>query len=243
MQSLALPLVEDMLVQAATDYGVQPAWQMMWGGLRLWQLWDLDLPLAAWQNEVARWLLAEPMQEYGVYPQLPGHYTELCAQHRLWMASPAEIGIPLLCQVSRSGNEDWLMSAYVPSRAPMYLPARYPPEYDRMMTDIYGYNHLDEAVAVETLIEYAVTTYGRAQLPALVAGLGQYTSWDTLIPAVYGVPVVEFQAGWQAYVTPRTALALDDPIEKNIPAAYNRSIELSVVSTRQRGRPACPQAQ
>ncbi len=41
MQSLALPLVEDVLAQAAAYYGAPSGWQMMQGGLRLWQLWDL----------------------------------------------------------------------------------------------------------------------------------------------------------------------------------------------------------
>jgi hypothetical protein len=50
------------------------------------------------------------------------------------------------------------------------------------------------------LIDYAVTTYGREQLPMLVAGLGHYDRWETLIPAVYGVSAAEFEAGWQAYL-------------------------------------------
>lgn len=50
------------------------------------------------------------------------------------------------------------------------------------------------------LIEYAVTTYGRERLPALVAGLGRYEGWKTLIPTVYGVSSAEFEAGWQAYL-------------------------------------------
>jgi hypothetical protein len=34
----------------------------------------------------------------------------------------------------------------------------------------------------------------------LVAGLGQYESWDTLLLAVYGISAAEFEAGWQAYL-------------------------------------------
>jgi hypothetical protein len=55
-------------------------------------------------------------------------------------------------------------------------------------------------VALATLIEYAVATYGHERLPGLVAGLGQSESWGTLIPAVYGVSSAEFEAGWQAYL-------------------------------------------
>ena len=49
-------------------------------------------------------------------------------------------------------------------------------------------------------IEYAVPTYGRDRLPALMASLGQSDSWDTLLPAVFGVSAAAFEAGWQAYL-------------------------------------------
>lgn len=52
-------------------------------------------------------------------------------------------------------------------------------------------HHQGRTVALATLIEHAVAAYGRDRLPALVAGLGQYDTWDALLPAVYGV------TGWQ----------------------------------------------
>lgn len=55
-------------------------------------------------------------------------------------------------------------------------------------------------MAAETIVEYAVDAYSRERLPALLGGLGEYETWDTLIPAVFGVPADEFEAGWQAYV-------------------------------------------
>ena len=61
-------------------------------------------------------------------------------------------------------------------------------------------HHPSQPVALATLIEYAVAIYGREHLPALVAGLGQYDSWETLLPAVLGVSGTEFEAGWQAYL-------------------------------------------
>jgi hypothetical protein len=41
-----------------------------------------------------------------------------------------------------------------------------------------------------------IIAIGRERLPVLVAGLGQYDSWATLIPAVYGVSPAEFEARW-----------------------------------------------
>jgi hypothetical protein len=48
--------------------------------------------------------------------------------------------------------------------------------------------------------------YGCERLPALVAGLGQSESWETLWPAVYGVSAAEFEAGWQLYLTTQYGL-------------------------------------
>jgi hypothetical protein len=64
----------------------------------------------------------------------------------------------------------------------------------------YTAGHWEQTLALATLIEYVVTTYGREQLPALLAALGQHESWETLIPAIYGVSAIEFEAGWQAYL-------------------------------------------
>lgn len=50
-------------------------------------------------------------------------------------------------------------------------------------------------------VEYAVATYGRERLPALIAGMRRYGSWEELIPAVYGVSAAEFEAEWQGWLT------------------------------------------
>jgi hypothetical protein len=65
-----------------------------------------------------------------------------------------------------------------------------------------------QTVELAALIEYAVAAYGRERLPALMAGLGQYESWKTLIPAVYGVSAAEFEAGWQAYLVTHYGISL-----------------------------------
>jgi hypothetical protein len=58
-------------------------------------------------------------------------------------------------------------------------------------------------VFAETVIAYAVATYGHERLPALLQGLSEYGTWETLIPAVFGVPADDFEAGWQAYLAAR----------------------------------------
>jgi hypothetical protein len=54
VQSIALPLLAQVLAQASDQHQIGAAWQPMLGGLYLWQVWNLDLPLAAWREEVVR---------------------------------------------------------------------------------------------------------------------------------------------------------------------------------------------
>ena len=56
----------------------------------------------------------------------------------------------------------------------------------------------EEAAAV--FVDYAVATYSRGHLPALLDGMRRYSTWESDIPAVYGVSTAEFEASWQAYL-------------------------------------------
>jgi hypothetical protein len=57
--------------------------------------------------------------------------------------------------------------------------------------------------AARRWVDYALAIYGQERLAALVTGLGVYGTWEELIPAVFGVPLAEFEAGWQAYLDER----------------------------------------
>lgn len=203
-QSLALPLLTYALAQARTYHAIGLSWQPMWSGLYLWQLWDLDLPLSTWREAVVKWLYVDVRVTQPRQPiVLPGDYRELCATHKLWLASPLQINIPLVC--TELDEEGWFF-AVQEQRNPLtrlnQLAVAVLPNED---TADPGYllrmHHLSQTVAVATLIEYAVATYGHERLPALVAGLGQYDSWELLLPAVFGVSATEFEVGWQAYLT------------------------------------------
>jgi hypothetical protein len=202
-QSIALPLLTYLLAQASEHHAIGAAWQPMWSGLYLWQLWDLDLPLAAWRAEVVQWLYIDlPAVGAGQSFVLPEHYTALCAAHKLWLSSPTEMKIPLLC--GELDWEDFLLSPWgwydpLTHLNQLVVPLR-PGEYSEEPNSLHRAPHPGQPVALATLIEYAVATYGREHLPALVAGLGQYDSWESLIPAVYGVSSAEFEAGWQVYL-------------------------------------------
>ena len=58
-----------------------------------------------------------------------------------------------------------------------------------------------QSVVPKTVIDYMVATYGRRSLARLLDGMHQYDSWQSLIPAVFGVSTEEFESRWQAYLS------------------------------------------
>jgi hypothetical protein len=133
---------------------------------------------------------------------LPERYAALCAAHKLWLPSPVHINIPLIC--ASPGREElysWRLRES-PVRLAQLAALLYPEEYAFPPSAIVTSNppHEGDAVALATLIDCAVTAYGRERLPALIAGLGQHESWDALIPAVFGISAAEFEASWQVFL-------------------------------------------
>jgi hypothetical protein len=200
-QSLALPLFEHVLAQAHKRHPIPTTWLPLKSALRLWQLWDLDLPLAAWREDVVKWIYSDlPAGPPGQLGVLPPRYRELCAAHTLWLLSPLQIHVPLYC--TDQDQTLWYFYWREVFDPPVRL-AQLAAPVDRevaLSSDMPPISPPDQTIALATLIEYAVVTYGRERLPVLVAGLGQYDSWDTLLPAVFGVSATEFEEGWQAYL-------------------------------------------
>lgn len=204
-QSIALPLLHAVVAQAEEHYHIQAGWQPLLNGLYLWQVWDTDLPLSTWRETVVKWQYIDlPAAQPGQAFPLPTRYQALCADHKLWLPSLARIHFPLVC-----AGREWEDKYWDPWRAggpltrleQLLKPAR---TWDGGVASLLGppfsFNHPGQTVALATLIEYTGTTYGRDRLPALLAGLGQYDRWDTLLPAVFGVSAAEFEAGWQRYL-------------------------------------------
>jgi hypothetical protein len=205
-QTLALPLLAAVLTRASQQYGIQESRQAMLSALRLWHVWEMELPLAAWREEIVQWLYADLTVATPERPVvLPQHYTDLCLAHKLWLWAPAQLGIPLAC--TDLDRDSWSFSAWGPHDPPLHLQQialQAPPEEANPVS-----SHRGQRVALATLIAYTVATYGRETLPVLVAGLGRYESWETLIPAVYGVSAPEFEAGWQAYLATQYGVSLE----------------------------------
>jgi hypothetical protein len=201
-QSVALGLLAHVLAEAQEQHQIGPAWPPLLNGLQLWQVWEMGLPLSLWRDDIVRWLYVDlPAASDGQTVVLPDRYTALCAAHRLWMPSPTQIHIPLLCAEQGSEEIYWLTWG---SRDPLMrldqLTAPLHPGEPVEWSSRSETGYPGQAVALATLVEYAVITYGRERLPVLVAGMGQYESWETLLPAVFGVSSAALEAGWQAHL-------------------------------------------
>lgn len=195
-QSLALPLVQIELAQASERHTIGQSWQPLLNGLYWWQLWDLDLPLATWRAEVVKWVFVDvPATKPGTPLPLPAHYTALCAAHQLWTSSPAQLNIPLLC-----ARPEWEEQFLWRLRRPLLRLSQSSPPLLSAVDNNASTNHAGEVIALATIVEYIVATYGRERLPMLLKGLGQHDTWETLLPAVFGVSPTDFEAGWQAYL-------------------------------------------
>jgi hypothetical protein len=209
-QSIALELLARLRLEASAQHKMDLRWQPLLNGLFLWQLWDVPLPLAGWREEIVQW----------VYLDLPSttdrqmalrldHPEAICAAYTLWMQTPMEIHIPLLCPAT-----DWRERRFASwsLRSPPLRLAQLTqpvlPEESPGLAGAYQEPHPGQAVALATVVEYAVAVYGRDHLPALVAGLGHHESWETLIPAVYGLSTAEFEAGWQAFLAEEYGVTL-----------------------------------
>ncbi|MCL4863076.1 MAG: hypothetical protein KJZ93_26960 [Caldilineaceae bacterium] len=208
-QSIALYALSYLVQQAGDHHAIRPTWQPIVSGLYLWQLWELDLSLSAWQEDVVQWVYAAPCTCHPT--AIPERYAALCAAHKRWMPSSVHIHIPLAC-VNRAREEElyplWydLAAPTQLNHFPMSARGNRSPEQTSSM---YRKELRGQTIALATLIDYATVTYGQDRLPTLLAGLGEHEGWEALIPAVFDLSASDFEAGWQAYLAARYDLTLN----------------------------------
>src|SRR4029450_9613583 len=103
--------------------------------------------------------------------------------------------IPLLCAEVAWG--DFLLSPwgwYGPPTHLSQLAGPSPPgEYFEEPDSLRLVRHPGHTVALATLVEYAVATYGRERLPLLVASLSHHQSWGHPLPACFGLCAAELE--------------------------------------------------
>jgi hypothetical protein len=183
-------------------------------GVRLWQLWQGDLPLARWRKPVVQWVFSDARASRPVPGEVvPPFHAELCAMHRLWMPTTLALDLPLTCLDtwdSRGNYLSWRRSTAPPQRLAQ-LPLMIA---EQLMWEYYSANaplpYPAAEVALATVLEYAADTYGPDRIPMLLAEASRHEGWATLIPVVFGVSIEEFEAGWRTYLAERYSVPLDE---------------------------------
>ncbi|MBI3960510.1 MAG: hypothetical protein HY328_16995 [Chloroflexi bacterium] len=192
-QSWVIALMDQAVYEAGIVHDVPAGWQPMLGGLRLWLLWQAGGPLAESREEIVRW-------RYGAAgTAVPGDsLTSICQTFSVWHLSPLDYSVPLACgPADRSGLP---LSKAPDTLAGLGLPEAVWSNESEQDQPSGQSSSADRSVALALLIDYAAERYGVETLPALLAGLARYDSWETLIPAVYGVSAEALEAGWQAWL-------------------------------------------
>jgi hypothetical protein len=171
--------------------------------LGLWQLWHTGLPLAALHKPAIQWLYSDAPRGQR---HLPALRADLCPLHDLWRSAPYLLRLPLFCGDAlqlRQFAVNYFVNASPRTMAEIHInPRQLPDEPDR------GVNLTQAEIGgLATVIDYAAATYGRPAIPRLLANAADDPGWEKLIPATFGVPASEFEAGWQAYLRDHYQLA------------------------------------
>jgi hypothetical protein len=66
---------------------------------------------------------------------------------------------------------------------------------------VYEFGRSADIVALAAFVDYIVTIYGRERLPHFLASVAKRKEMETLVPQVFGISTVEFEANWYGYLT------------------------------------------
>ncbi len=188
------------------------SWFRLHEGLRLWFFWDQQLSLAIWHEPLVQWVLegsseADVRRAHGV----PDFARDLCAHHSIWMPSPLEVDVPILCWQRSDGEPQLATWPYYDTIASLSLDSLLYSEIGSQDdTPLSGNVRLREpgpfAIVMATVFEYVAATYGRGMIFPFLAAIPKHEQAETLIPAVFGVPLASFTAGWHEFLNERYGL-------------------------------------
>ena len=196
-QAVALVLLESLWAELV-EQGDGPPTRGLLFGLHLWQGGDADMPLPGGSRALlGPYMGAAASENDSTVALSSGSLNELCTAFGVWMVQPAVIQVPVYCGPAGSSS-----LFYAPLLDPPQIPRGIGPLFYGEQLNFAGCPTViwGESSVLETVIDYAVTTYGRESVPALVVAAGEHDSWERLVPAVYGVPFEEFEAGWRQHL-------------------------------------------
>ena len=210
LQSLMLALFDHLAAQTPAPHNQSSQWFAMQDGLRLWFIWEHELPLSVWRKPVVQWVFgdSEHAGSQGAFAA-PAFAHDLCEHHKLWMRSPLDLSVPILCWQQPRSEERLVAWRFQQSLEEVSLASLiYMP---MQIDDISTRKHLSPsepgvaAVGLATLYEYVGSTYGVERIPLLLAALPEHERAETLIPAVFALSLADFDQGWQTFMAERLA--------------------------------------
>ncbi len=212
LQSLVLALYDRLAKNALTAHATSGQRFRLLNALRLWFIWEHDLPLGVWRAPLVQWVFAAPNDTQRLAADdIPTFAHDLCAHHTLWVRYPLDVAVPVLCWQNGADEEQvtvWRYQGMIPYISPSSL--LYGATANANEESAPAELRLPEpgpyAILLATVFEYMTVTYGRDRLPLLLAAIPQHERAETLIPAVFGVTANEFEASWRAYLAERYAL-------------------------------------
>jgi hypothetical protein len=187
-QAVGLAFLYSMWDRASVEHGARQ-FSAHLGGIMLWQLKQMETTLSPTVSIAEGSLL-------GI-----NRLDEICAVYAVWMVRPVSYGIPIYCDAYDSGP----LADDMPAPSLKYIALVNSSDgRQHLASSVYRAHELTASVIINTVIDYAVSVYGRESLPAFVLALDDHDSWETLVPAVYGVSLEEFEEAWRAHLA-RTA--------------------------------------
>lgn len=177
-------------------------------GHRLWLIWERELPLAIWREPLVRWVFAAPEAEMSLeIADVPVFAKDVCAYHTVWMDSPIEVGVPIHCRQT-NGQENatsWFdhpVSSDLALDWLIYVESGYFIPLDFWIESVQA-EPSPAGIMLATMFEYVADTYGEDTVTLLLHEIPAHKQAETLIPAIFDVPLTEFTDGWRAFVMER----------------------------------------
>lgn len=199
---LASLLLGEVEAQQSHEWRSQAEnWQLMLNALALWELWASDEPVVGWRLDIV-----------GLTPVKAevrsASRTRHCVSYNVWgLFFTTLSSLPSCPLMAWQAQTEIVMTPMLLTIYDLVAESSFLKHMPSLSASKIRSQHYSEAqqawkttLAMTTVVDYAVATYGRERLPSLIAGCGLYASWDELIPAIYGVPAHEFEQGWQRYL-------------------------------------------
>ncbi len=213
LQALVIALFKQLGSETAADDYVSINSLRLRSGLRLWFIWEQQLPLKVWQEPLLQWILegATNTQMRNAH-NVPDFAHDLCAHHSVWMISPLEVDVPILCWQGSDGEAKLSAWPYPHMIADLLLGSLLYGGIANMDTISQSADMLlpgpgPYEILTATVFEYVSATYGRGMILPFLAAIPKHHRAETLIPAVFGVPLASFTEGWHEFLNERYAPA------------------------------------